>query len=299
MPAIIDPTDFRDVYRQSVRDVMRFINRERQEVIARHDVSLHPDRHDLGIYLVASERRYLELVSLFNEYAQYSASDICALEVGGFLGAYPLTLARLGIPVTLAEQYGYYYGALDELAAFLRAEGVQIWDIDFTRPLTEGRKRFTLVSNMAMLEHLASSPKTLMDNLRSLVHERGLVIVEIPNVAYWPNRLEALRGESIHQPLDLVYASEPPYLGHHREYTVAELRDLLAWSGFGVREVRLFNYSLSLRRGTWAERLYTLMVYLWPTVIFPACREIIMAVAVPTEPYREAQPTARPRATVT
>jgi hypothetical protein len=296
MPGIIDPTHFRHAYRQSVRDVMRFINPERQEIIARHDLSLHPDRFDLGVYLLASERRYLDLVSLANQHARYSASDVSALEVGGFLGAYPLTLARLGISVTLVEQYSYYYGALDELAAFLRTQGVQIWDADFTQPLAETPEEFSLVSNMAMLEHLASSPKLLMDNLRSCTHERGLLIVEVPNVAYWPNRLDALRGESIHPPLDLVYASEPPYLGHHREYTVCEVRELLAWSGFAVREVKLFNYSLSLRRGTWSERLYTLIVYLWPTVLFPACREIIMAVAVPIEPNRGVQPTTRPRA---
>jgi hypothetical protein len=280
----IDPTRFRHVYRQSVADVMRFITRERQAVIARHDLSLHPDKFDLGVYLRTSERRYLELVSLVNRHASQLNGTPRALEVGGFLGAYPLTLARLDIPVTLVEKYGYYYGALDELAAFLSAHGVQIWDADFTESTAATKERFTLVSNMAMLEHLASSPKTLMENLRSCIDERGLLIVEMPNVAYWPNRLEAMRGLSIHQPLDLVYASLPPYLGHHREYTVAELKNLLGWSGFHVREVSLFNYSLSLRHGTWLARLYTALVYLWPTMIFPACRELIMAVAAPGEP---------------
>ncbi len=284
MPAIINPAQFRSVYRQAVRDVMRFITRERQIVIARHDVSLHPDRHDLGTYLRASERRYLELVRLCNRHAVHAPAETRALEVGGFLGAYPLTLARLNIPVTLAEQYGYYYGALDELAAFLEREGVKIWDVDFTEPLPDLGDRFTVVSNMAMLEHLASSPKALMENLRTYTAGNGLVVVEIPNVAYWPNRLEALRGDSIHQPLDLVYASTPPYLGHHREYTIAEVHALLDWSGFAPVETSMFNYSLSLRRGTWGERLYVLLVYLWPTLLFRACREIIMAAARPIEP---------------
>jgi hypothetical protein len=265
---IIDPTRFAHVYRQSVRDAMRFITRECQIVIARHDLSLHPDRRDLAVYLQASERRYLELVGMCNRHIRLSAADVNALEVGGFLGAYPLTLARLGLPATLVEHYGYYDGAFDELAAFLDSEGVKIWDADFTQPVAHIPDRFTLISNMAMLEHLASSPKALMDNIRSCIDERGLLIVEIPNVAYWPNRLEALRGKSIHQPLDLVYASAPPYLGHHREYTVGELGELLAWSGFVSRDVKLFNYSLSLRGGSWIGWLYTLLVNL-PTLILP------------------------------
>lgn len=281
MARILEPRRFRDEYRRAVDDVMRFVTRERQEVIARHDLSLHPDRHDLRVYLEASERRYLELVRLCNTFATYRASDTRALEVGGFLGAYPLTLARLGIPVTLAEQYGYYYGAFDDLAGYLASQGVEIWDVDFTEPLPEPRGGFNLVSNMAMLEHLASSPKALLDNIRACLAARGLLIVEVPNVAYWPNRLEALRGQSIHQPLELVHASEPPYLGHHREYTVSEIRQLLGWHGLKVEKIELFNYSLSLRRGTWFDKLYTLLVYLWPTLLFPRCREVITAVARP------------------
>lgn len=262
---------------------MRFITRERQALFARHDLSLHPDKHDLAVYLFASERRYLRLAQLCNRNARFERRNARALEVGGFLGAYPLTLARLGIPATLVEQYGYYYGALDDLASFLTSEGVTIWDADFTEPLAAApQERFTLVTNMAMLEHLASSPRILMRNIRACVADNGLLIVEMPNVAYWPNRLEALRGDSIHQPFDLVYASVPPYLGHHREYTVSEVGDLLKWTGFAPSEVSLFNYSLSLRRGTWFERLYTFAVYLWPTILFPACREIIMAAAAPS-----------------
>ena len=283
MVSVIDPERFFRTYRQAVADVMRFITPERQELIARHDLSLHPARHRLDVYLYASERRYAQVLELCNRHAQFGASELRALDVGGFLGAYPLTLARLGIPATLVEQYGYYYGAFDELAAFLTAEGVRIWDADFTQPLDDIPDRYTLVSNMAMLEHLASSPRTMMLNLRSCIDDRGLLVVEVPNVAYWPNRLEAVRGQSIHQPLDLVYASAPPYLGHHREYTPAEVSELLTWTGFLPIETDLFNYSLSLRRGTWFDRLYTLVMYLWPTLLFPACREIIMAIAAPGE----------------
>lgn len=284
--AAIDPATFQRVYRQSVPDVMRFITPERQELVARHDLSLHPATFRLDSYLYASERRYAHLVALTNRHLPAEVPPE-ALEVGGFLGAYPLTLARMGIPTTLVEQYGYYYGAFDDLAAFLTAEGVRIWDADFTEPLPDAAGRYTLVTNMAMLEHLSGSPRQLMLNLRACTHPDGLVVLDVPNVAYWPNRLRALRGESIHQPLQVVYASAPPYLGHHREYTLDELSQLLTWTGFRLSESVLFNYSLSLTRGTSFERLYTLVMYLWPTLLFPACRELIMVAARPVADLAE------------
>ncbi|HTD58789.1 MAG TPA: hypothetical protein VK672_07830, partial [Solirubrobacteraceae bacterium] len=114
---------------------MGFVTPEHQAVIATHDFALGPGRFDLGLYLRASERRYARLVRLVNTHALYDFGDLRALEVGGFLGAYPLTLARLGVPVTLVEHYGYYHDAFDDLAAYLRSAGVTIWDVDFTKAL--------------------------------------------------------------------------------------------------------------------------------------------------------------------
>jgi 2-polyprenyl-3-methyl-5-hydroxy-6-metoxy-1,4-benzoquinol methylase len=132
---------------------------------------------------------------------------------------------------------------------------------------------------MAMIEHLPDSPKPLLENLRRLVHPEGKVLVEVPNLLYWPNRLKILRGRTVHQPLNLVYDSETPYIGHHREYTEDELRDVLSWSGFKVDDVMAFNYSLSLD-GDISTRLYVLLVYLWPTVL-RSCREVLLACAEP------------------
>jgi hypothetical protein len=148
---------------------------------------------------------------------------------------------------------------------------------------------------MAMLEHLPSSPKALLDNISRCLDDRSILIVEVPNIAYWPNRLRALRGQSIHQAFDLYYASEPPWIGHHREYTVEEVRDLLTWSGFEIRTLDVHNYSLTLTAGTWLDRLYTLFVYLWPMLLFANCREVIMATATLTPQRGRSSPTEAPR----
>jgi len=283
---LVEVARFREEYRQAVRDVARFVTPERQELIARHNLGLHPSRTDLTAYLEASEKRYVRAVELFNAHLDGNSTDLRALDVGGFLAAYPLTLVRLGMPVTLAEVYAYYHGAFDDLSEFLAAEGIEIWDVDFTEPLDHSLdRRFTMVTNMAMLEHLASSPGQLMSNLRAVTDERGALVIETPNLAYWPNRWALLRGRSVHPPLEVVYGSAAPFLGHHREYTVRDLRDLLSWTGFNTKSIDVFNYSLSLGEGKWIDRLYTFAVYLWPTLLFRNCREVIMALAVPARQF--------------
>jgi hypothetical protein len=280
---LIDPHAFRSAYRQSVDDVMQFVTSERQTVIARHNAGLLPAVQDLGLYLRASVARYEQLLRVVNAHAQLDRGALRALEVGGFLGAYPLTLARLGIPVTLVEHYGYYHGALDDLAEYLAASGVCIWDADFTEPLEATPSQCTLVTNMAMIEHLPDSPKHLMDNLRASTAPDGLIVLEVPNIAYFHRRRQLLLGRSVHSSLESLYFSEAPYVGHHREYTASELEQLVAWSGMSVLEVVLYNYSLSLRRGSAVERLYALLVDLWPTYLFPRTREMIMVAVSPVQ----------------
>ncbi len=279
--SIIDREAFRAAYRQATREIEPFLTPDRLAVIARHNLGLHPDRFDIRSYLRASERRYVRAVDRFNQYGDASVQP-SALDVGGFLGAFPLALSRVGVSVTLVEEYDYYYGAFDDLKEYLEHQGVEVWAADFTKPLAgPSPRRFSFVTNMAMLEHLPSSPRQLMENLRACLTDRGIAIVEVPNIAYWPTRLRALRGQSIHQAYDFYYQSEPPFMGHHREYTASELQDLLGWSGFTVQAIDGFNYSLTLRAGGWRERLYVLLVYMWPTVLFRGCREVLMATARP------------------
>src|SRR5262249_32170004 len=154
-------------YRQAVRDVMPFVTPERQEVLAKHNLGLHPDFSDLRVYLEASEERYARLIGHVNERLPGRSADaLSALDVGGFLGALPLALARCGVEVTLVEEYDYYYGAFDELKAYLLDAGVGVWAADFTQPLAGvAERRYTLVTNMAMLEHLPSSPRVLLENV--------------------------------------------------------------------------------------------------------------------------------------
>ena len=86
-----------------------------------------------------------------------------------------------------------------------------------------------------------------MGNVRRCVRDDGLAAVEVPNIAYWPKRMRALPGGSVHQPFELLYASVPPFTAPDREYTAAEVTQLLGLTGFHALSVETFNYSINPR----------------------------------------------------
>ncbi|HET6449335.1 MAG TPA: methyltransferase domain-containing protein [Conexibacter sp.] len=278
---------FRVAYREAVADVLPFLGEERLHAIGRHNPGWGPGRHDVPGYLRASEARYVEALATFLRSAR-ALDGLAMLDVGGFMGAFPLALRRLGVRVTLTERYDYYEGAFDDLRAYLEAEGVEVLDVDMTMPaeLPPGR-RFGLVTCMALLEHLANSPRTLMDNMRAALEPDGQLLIEVPNLAYWPKRLGLLGGATVHPPLADVYRAAEPFTGHHREYTEGDVRELLTLSGFELRELVAFNYTPQSPRRPWSRLLD------WPRRAVPGAREVLLARA--TVPAGESSRFVGPR----
>jgi 2-polyprenyl-3-methyl-5-hydroxy-6-metoxy-1,4-benzoquinol methylase len=265
---------FRDVYRQAVADVMPFFDDERLALVARHNPGWAPGRFDHRAYLEASERRYVIALRTFIQ-SGGRLDGLRALDVGGFMGAFGLALARIGVTTVLSERYDLYGGAFDELRGFLAAEGVEVWDIDLVAPdCAPAGERFGLVTVMALLEHLANSPRGLMENVSALLADDGLAVLEVPNLAYWPRRMALLRGHSVHPALRDLYAASDPFTGHHREYTEAELIELIELAGFRLRELITFNYTPHEVQPRGVNRLLDL-----PRRRFRGARELLLACA--------------------
>jgi 2-polyprenyl-3-methyl-5-hydroxy-6-metoxy-1,4-benzoquinol methylase len=267
----VDVEGFRVAYRQAVADVLPFVGEERLHAIGRHNPGWGPGRHDVSAYLRASETRYVHALGVFAR-AGRTLDGLAALDVGGFMGAFPLALRRIGVAVALTERYDYYGGAFDDLRAYLLDEGVEVLDLDMTR--AAGRpldRRFGLVTCMALLEHLANSPRPLMENVRAALEPDGQLLVEVPNLAYWPKRLALLTGATVHPPLADVYRAEDPFTGHHREYTEADLRELLALSGFELCDLVTYNYTPQDPRPLRTRLLDA------PRRLLPSAREVLLA----------------------
>ena len=102
-----------------------------------------------------------------------------------------------------------------------------------------------------MLEHLPGSPKELLENMRACLEPDGFLYVDVPNIAWWDHRMACSSVVAAStQPLEFYYGSAPPFLGHHREYTVEELETVLRCEqAFDVLAAQVFNYTPRPRGG--------------------------------------------------
>ena len=196
--------------------------------------------------------------------------EIKILDLGGFFGNFSFCFQKLGYKTTITDVYDYYQGVFDNLKNFLQGQGIKIMNRDFTAliPIEELSEKYDVILCLAVLEHLADSPKALMNNIKQSLKEGGEVILEIPNIAYWPNRIKLMAGQSILSPIRDIYQSEPPFTGHHHEYAANEIRDLASLSNFKLEKMVFYNYSVS-------SIIYKLLYF--PADLFNSCKEVILA----------------------
>ena len=261
---------FSSTYRAAVREIIAALPAN-QSAIAKHNVGWRTGNFDPGQYLLDSETRYRKALRVIE-----SAGAQRVLDVGGFLAAFPLALSRLGLSVSIAEKFGYYEHALDGVSDRLKANAIEVIDIDFTEPANVGaiRPSFDAVTCMAVAEHLAHTPRHLMENIRSVLKPGGALVFEVPNLAYWPRRFAFFfKGKSVLSPVEDVYHSAVPYTGHHREYTLADARYVASQAGFEIVSEETFNYSIP---GSLWNRLKYAPAFLlreWAEVILLHCRK--------------------------
>jgi SAM-dependent methyltransferase len=259
--------------RDFVTNYDRFVGELRALIDAMSDA----DRRSLSAHnagwltadLEESKRRYVNAFRLLRPHLRPSAH---ILDVGGFFAAFPLTLRALGYRVSLAEKFEYYGSALAGVVRLASANGVEVRDKDFCmEPIAPGGT-YDIVSCMAVAEHLADSPRLLMENIRGAMTEEGRLLFEVPNMVSWVNRWNLFRGRNFMPSIEVIYDSASPFTGHHHEYTPQDVRALMSRSELAIERLEYFNCyydGISGVRG-WLE---------WRLVpaLFPASRDSIMA----------------------
>lgn len=235
--------EFDKVYQSSVDEIWPYWNKEMQSEIARHCVAWSPARMDfLGYLRLSSVRFYKAYIALI----ETNGRSIC--DVGGFWGVWPITAKKLGFAVAMTETLKFYGESFRPLFEQIEKSGVEIFDYDPFEAGSELQKQFDFVTAMALLEHYPHSLKTLIENLKLLTADTGSIYLEAPNIAYWPKRIGLLRGETPLAQLADIYMSKTPFIGHHHEFTIAEMRDLARLSGLKVISEDFYNYSLANAR---------------------------------------------------
>lgn len=237
--ALLSFQEFDKVYQASVRAVFEHWNAEMQQVIALHCHGWSPGLFDFKSYLEASSVRFYKAYS----HVAREGENLAVCDVGGFWGVLPLTLKELGYRAAMTETLKYYNDSFKALFDFIRGRGVEIFDYDPFEEDAALDKELDVVTLMAVLEHYPHSHKTLMKNVARLMKTKGKLFIEVPNIAYWPKRVGLLMGRTPLASLEDVYRSQVPFIGHHHEFTIAELRDLARLSGMKVLEEDFYNYT--------------------------------------------------------
>jgi len=240
---------FDEIYQDSVSLVLEHWNAEMQTELARHCYGWRPEAFDFRNYLMLSSLRFYRAYSAFVR----GGLDQRICDVGGFWGVFPITLKTLGFDVVMTESLQYYGATFSELFHRIEQSGVTIIDYDPFQPGKHLDQKFDVVSVMAVLEHYPHSLKNFMENMISLMKPNGKLYLEVPNIAYWPKRVRFMLGFSPQVQLSDIYRSAVPFIGHHHEFTISELRELASLSGLRIVSEDFYNYSVGAT--TWKRLL--------------------------------------------
>lgn len=265
---MITKTDFKRIYTEAVQQSLKYWTPEIQKEISLHNIGWSPEKTNTKEYLECSWTRYWKVVETLIESNKKSVCDI-----GGFWGAFPIALKELGFQVSMTEALKYYSDSFTPLFDHIRSNGVVIHDYD---PFEEKPtlQQFDAVTVMAVLEHYPHSLSFFMDNIKSLMNEKGLLFIDVPNIAYFSKRVSFLLGKTPLVPIENIYRSRIPFIGHHHEYTLSELENLARLSNMKIVKTECFNYSPS--------RLFSLrssILHPVRTIVFalvPTTREVLM-----------------------
>jgi len=263
---------FSKVYKKVVDEIISLMP-EDWSSIAKHNIGWRRESFDAKQYLLDSEIRFLRAFEILVSHGSKKN-----LDVGGFLAAFPLTLKKLGFNVAVAEKFSYYDHALDRIANYLTTNDIEVIDVDFTEEGTNINKlssSFDTVTCMAVAEHLAHSPKGLMENIYFVIKPGGSLVFEVPNLAYWPRRFAFFfKGKTVLPPIEDVFYSAIPFTGHHREYTLDDARYVIKQGGFKIISEKMFNYGIDTRN-FWQFIKYApaLLFKEWAGIILLHCRK--------------------------
>jgi 2-polyprenyl-3-methyl-5-hydroxy-6-metoxy-1,4-benzoquinol methylase len=242
--------EFDRVYQQAVRDVYAYWTPTMQARIAANNRTWEPGAFDFLNYLQASSVRFYAAYRTLLEFAP--KRRVC--DIGGFWGVLPITLRTLGFSVAMTESLRLYGDAFAPLFQAVAARGIAVVDYDPFQPGATLGQRFDAATAMAVIEHYPHSLEPFFENLIRLLEPRGVAYLEVPNIAYWPKRVALLLGTTPLVDARVIYRSAVPFVGHHHEYTMQELRGVAELAGLEVLHEEFFNYSL--RGAGWRRTLH-------------------------------------------
>lgn len=108
-------------------------------------------------------------------------------------------------------------------------------------------RSFDSVMINELIEHLYFSPIALLQDAARILNKNGLLMLTTPNVNSLLRVLRFVRSSTIYPPLrDFCY--KPFFKVHHREYTMREVKTLLAWVSLETVESEYHYHGVTKNR---------------------------------------------------
>lgn len=166
------------------------------------------------------------------------------LDIGAQIGAFAMYASRVGFAATGID-YDFFAQRFGQIAT---EQGVDYRTCDVaSEKLPFESDAFDAVTYLDVIEHHSFSPRRVLREAHRVLAPGGKVVISTPNHASIYNRVLLAMGKSINDDFFQFFESAaefPVYLGHHREYTRAELRRALELTGFNVLECRVLEDDL-------------------------------------------------------
>jgi SAM-dependent methyltransferase len=223
--------------------------------LARHSPGLRS--FDWTTYIRLSSIRMVRVGAALREIGLREGK---VLDFGSYFGNFSLFAKKLGFGVDAADRYAAYGQTFEKVLPILRSAGIQIIDLGDGPMRDLGQipdDSYDAVLCLGVIEHVPHTPKLLLHALNRVLRPGGALILDTPNLSYIYNREKLALGHPIAAPIQDQFDVNPPFEGHHREYTSEEMVWMLQQIGHDDIHVEMFNYSayfLPELRGADAER---------------------------------------------
>lgn len=191
----------------------------------------------------SSERLRIELTIDFVNRVAGGYAGKRVLELGSSIGLHLLAAKKLGASrVVGLDKYVFpeagenaFYVSPEDMNVLRRAwteNGVDVHRHDLADPLPFPDGSFDLVVCNAVIEHLQGIHRQVFAEAFRVLAPAGSFVFTTPNLASLLKRVRFLFGRSPNWDLKDFFDSGREFTGHSREFTIAECRKMLEWSGF-------------------------------------------------------------------
>ncbi len=217
------------------------------------------DEYNISPLAIAERYVYLPTQDKFDEISaivEAMRPGGTFVDIGTGMGIAARCISKLGCRVFTLDNPLTGGNALANLIG-TEIEGLQCDILKDRLPFEDGTVDAVLFADV--IEHLLHSPKSALKEFYRILRNDGICVASTPNAMRLSVRLKVFFGYS-NWPHINDFFEDDYHGGHHKEYTIAEFREVFERSGFRVEEIKMngtiygvnikgFNELQSRRRG--------------------------------------------------